>query len=486
MKKKIAVLASVLCLSVFAACGGGTGSSDTTQTTASQEKGEEPAGNPGKAEETKEAGEATPASQEATRQEASILDEDHGEVSSLEVEVLPDKTEYLTGEEFTKAGGQIRVTFADGKSGLVSMEDSRLEVSTPNTARAGSKNVTVKYGGKKVNFKINVSIEGLTITYVLDGETKQEESIDKGAMIKTIQAPEKEGAVFHNWYADADCTALYDFDQPVTENKEIYAAWKENGVVYHTVTFSSNYYGSEESTLVQIVKDGEAVRIPSAVPERQEYAFVGWFADSKQEKALEDGAAVTEDTTVYAGWKREKTGSSQYVFEAEDLDLTGKSGPGYSGENAGIGMIVTNKDTKASQDKFVAYQCREGNSLEFYLASDMETDNAEVILSLAAEFAEMELTPSMYEVSVNGEPIAYAAISLKLAENAQQGTFADYSLGKVHLKEGANLIQLKTTNSEALGGTLTATAPIIDALKLETDAVVIWDGNYGLPKTNNY
>ena len=236
-------------------------------------------------------------------------------------------------------------------------------------------------------------------------------------------------------------------------------------------------YGSEESTLVQIVKDGEAARIPSVVPERQEYAFVGWFADSKQEKALEDGAAVTEDTTVYAGWKREKTGSSQYVFEAEDLDLTGKSGPGYSGENAGIGMIVTNKDTKASQDKFVAYQCREGNSLEFYLASDMETDNAEVILSLAAEFAEMELIPSMYEVSVNGEPIAYAAISLKLAENAQQGTFADYTLGKVHLKEGANLIQLKTTNSEALGGTLTATAPIIDALKLETDAVVIWDGN---------
>ena len=149
-------------------------------------------------------------------------------------------------------------------------------------------------------------------------------------------------------------------------------------------------------------------------------------------------------------------------------------------------MIVTNKDIKASQDKFVAYQCRNGNSLEFYLASDMETDNAELILSLAAEFSEMELNPSMYEISVNDEAISYSPVSLKLVENSQQGVFADYSIGKVHLKEGANLIRLKTINSEPLGGTLTATAPIIDALKLETDAVVIWDGNYGLPKTNNY
>ena len=40
------------------------------------------------------------------------------------------------------------------------------------------------------------------------------------------------------------------------------------------------------------------------------------------------------------------------------------------------------------------------------------------------------------------------------------------------------------TISIALGGTLTATAPIIDCVKLETEAVVIWDGTYGLPAAN--
>ena len=482
MKKKIAVLAGVLCLTVFAACGGQPGSSSIPNMTEGQKQEETVPGTPVKPEE--QGNPAEESQQAAAVPEKSILDEDHGEVSSLEVEVLPEKTDYLTGEDFTAAGGQVRITFADGASGLVSMEDSRLEVSTPNTARAGTKNVTVKYGGKKVNFKIEVSIEGLTVTYVLDAETKQEESMDKGTKIKNILAPEKNGAVFYNWYADEACTQLYDFDQPIMENTEIYASWKEDGASYHTVTFDFNYYGSVASDLVQIVKDGEAVRVPGVVPERQEYAFGGWFEDAGQTTALAEGKTATEDLTIYAGWTREKNGSSLYVFEAEDVDLTGKSGPGYSGENAGVGMIVTNKDIKASQDKFVAYQCRNGNSLEFYLASDKETDEAELILSLAAEFAEMELDPSMYEISVNGEPLSYSPISLKLTENSQQGLFADYSIGKVHLKEGTNLIMLKTTNSTPLGGTLTATAPIIDCVKLQTEAVVFWDGNYGLPKEN--
>lgn len=44
---------------------------------------------------------------------------------------------------------------------------------------------------------------------------------------------------------------------------------------------------------------------------------------------------------------------SSYVFEAEDVDLSDKSGPGYSGANAGVGMIVTNTGIAASGNKFV-------------------------------------------------------------------------------------------------------------------------------------
>ena len=71
-----------------------------------------------------------------------------------------------------------------------------------------------------------------------------------------------------------------------------------------------------------------------------------------------------------------------------------------------------------------------------------------------------------------------------MAGGSQQGLFQDYQIGKISLKAGENLIQVKTINHEELGGTLTATAPIIDCVRVETEAVVTWDGAYGLPMRN--
>jgi len=132
----------------------------------------------------------------------------------------------------------------------------------------------------------------------------------------------------------------------------------------------------------------------------------------------------------------------------------------------------------------VAYQCKYGNSLEFNIASDADTAEVVLYVRVAAEFSSMVLTPDTYEISVNGVPVKYGQLDLQLSDSSQQGTFADYNLGKITLTKGANLIQFKTINNDALGGTLTATAPIIDCIKLETSDVVIWDGVYGLPMDN--
>ena len=93
----------------------------------------------------------------------------------------------------------------------------------------------------------------------------------------------------------------------------------------------------------------------------------------------------------------------------------------------------------------------------------------------------MTLTPDKYQISVNGTALDYDDIVLTLPDGENQSQFADFAIEGVSLKEGANLVQLKTTNNDALGGTLSATAPIIDCIKITTTAVVIWDGTYGLP-----
>ena len=415
---------------------------------------------------------------------ADKLDDDSKTVTSIEVKELPSKVEYFTKEEFNLEGGVILVTYEDGSTAELSMTSSQLEVNKPNTSKTGSKNVGIKYRGKKTSFKISVAAKGLTVTFRLgSGAEDIQKNVTKGAAVKAAEAPAWEGHTFQGWYADEACTLLYDFDTAIENDTEIYAFWTDDSETYCTVCFDMNYYGCVKAQYPQIVKAGEKAQIPPFTPERADYAFLGWYADAEGQTAFDATAAVTEDTMVYAKWEKTKTGVSAYSFEAEDVNLNQKAGPGYSGENAGISMIVTNKDVQASNEKFVAYQCRYGNSLEFNLASDGEAD-AVLYVRLAAEFSDMTLTPDIYEISVNGEPLQYKDISLTMAEGSQQGTFEDYLVGTVHLNKGENLIQLKTVNHEALGGTLTATAPIIDSIRVETEAVVIWDGAFGLPMKN--
>lgn len=412
------------------------------------------------------------------------LDDAGKTVVSIEVKELPAKTEYFVKEEFDISGGVILVTYDDGSTAELSMTSPDLDVSKPNTSKTGSKNVGLKYRGKKTSFKISVAAKGLTVTFRLNCDLEDiRQNVSKGSTAKKVTAPARDGYTFQGWYADENCTVLYDFSTAIEEDRDVFALWTDNSAVYHTVSFNLNYYGCIQAEYPQIVKDGGNASVPAFTPERVDYAFDGWYADENGETPFDASAAVTADATAYAKWTRTKAGVSTYTFEAEDVDLNEKAGPGYSGENAGPNMIVLNKDVRASNDRFVAYQCRFGNSLEFCLASDTEAE-AVLTIRFAAEFSDMTLVPEIYEISVNGTPLQYSAITLTMAEGSQQGFFEDFVIGTVALRQGENLIQVKTINHEELGGTLTATAPIIDCIRVETEAVVTWDGAYGLPMSN--
>lgn len=407
-------------------------------------------------------------------------------ISSVQIQDLPAKVSYFVKEKFSAEGGTLLVTYEDGTTTVLPMTAPGVEIAEPSTARTGAKNVSVTYGGKKVSFKVKIAVKGMTVTFRLndDANSTIEQNVTKGYTALAETPGAREGYTFENWYADEACTVLFDFDSIIEADTVVYAKWLDNGTEYHHVVFDVNYLGCAKTEYPQLVADGSRAVVPAITPERVDYRFCGWFLDADGENAFDAGNAIYADTTVYACWEKTKSGVSLYVFEAEDVDLSQKAGPGYSGENAGIGMIVTNKTVGASGDKFVAYQCKNGNSLEFNVVSDVDTEDAILYVTLAAEFSSMRLTPDTYEISVNGMPLNYGSIDLELPDSAQQSDFADFSMGKISLKKGANLIRLKTTNNDALGGTLTATAPIIDCIKIETADVVIWDGTCGLPQSN--
>lgn len=402
-------------------------------------------------------------------------------VKSLEMASLPTKTEYYVGDEFELAGASVKANYDDGTSEVFTLPAEGFDVSTPNLSKVGEKTVTVTLAAQRqrTSFKITVMLQGFKLTYDLnyDGApAATSENVVKNAAAKKPTDPTRTGHTFYNWYNDKDCTQPYDFSQPVTADKTIYASWKEDGATYFEVTYDLGYYGVVPQAYTQIVKSGEKAKALAVTPTRAEYTFNGWF---KEEAATTAFNAATEtisaDTTVYAGWTKTKTGSSVYTFEAEQTSLKGKIGPGFSGSATEEGMIVTN--STASGGKCVSFLYKKGLTLDFQIASDVKVTDAKITVSVAAEMDGINFSSNDYQVIVNGTPLSFDQISLP---NNSKFTDAIVISG-VTLEQGANTITLKTNNSTSLGGTYAGIAPMVDCIKIETSAVLIWDAVKGLP-----
>ena len=59
------------------------------------------------------------------------------------------------------------------------------------------------------------------------GSSVEDQTIAKDTAIAYPSIPTKEGYAFKGWYADSDCTELYDFTSTITENLTLYAGWAE-------------------------------------------------------------------------------------------------------------------------------------------------------------------------------------------------------------------------------------------------------------------
>lgn len=94
-------------------------------------------------------------------------------VSSVSVRTLPDKTNYVVGDSFRAGGLSIDVTYKDGSKRIIR---SGYEVKDFSSVTAGSKTLTVKFGGKTANFNVYVNPEGSKNTYSYNVDFKQTEA----------------------------------------------------------------------------------------------------------------------------------------------------------------------------------------------------------------------------------------------------------------------------------------------------------------------
>lgn len=194
-----------------------------------------------------------------------------------------------------------------------------------------------------------------------------------------------------------------------------------------------------------------------------------------------DEGVVSEDKIVYTcacgySYSEELAQAVEYIFEAEHTDLKGVQGAGYSGGSEGVGLI--GKDyfgfSQVSGDCYIAGLNLNGTGLTFKINSDRAVKDAELVIRLSAEFMDITFTDDEWLVQVNGKKVSYGSVSIydviTDVSSEYKRPFEDLIKVKIDLKEGENIITLTTNNSKAMVGTMYATAPMVDCIKITTTA----------------
>lgn len=230
------------------------------------------------------------------------------------------------------------------------------------------------------------------------------------------------------------------------------------------ITYHYNADGMEDKTVSQAAD----TRLTTETPERDGYVFLGWYTDEGLTQSFASGTKVSSNQDLYAKW------GTGYVLEAEYVDLSNFHGQGFSGGCDGAQAIAQDKaNLGASNGAYLTYMYNNGLSVSFDFTSDQEVDDATIILRLSAEMMDISISSSDFTVALNDTPLNYTTIDL-----TQDQPFEDYVVGTdCHLNEGENTITLTTNNTNAMAGTMYATAPVIDCVKVVTTANITMDAH---------
>jgi len=292
---------------------------------------------------------------------------------------------------------------------------------------------------------------------------------------------------FH-WHAatcehsdEVSSKATHAYGEGITEGNEIVYTCTVCGKTknQHIVTFDMNMEGMD--SLVVYVNDGDRVEKP-ARPTREGFTFLNWYVDQECSEKFNFNNPIKSGCTLYASW------NGTYVFEAEDTYLDDQEGKGFSNDAYGTDMIQSDYKgmANASGGYFVGYMYNNGVTVTFEIDSNKDDYNATLTLRLSGELvSQVTLTNEKYLVEVNGNKVNYSDITITDIDTDkskfEKREFQDFKLGRIVLKKGRNIITLKVNNTDGMLGTMKATAPLLDCIKINTNASLVFK-KYENPK----
>ena len=270
-------------------------------------------------------------------------------VKSLEVVALPQKTEYVTGQEFVSNGLSIRAVYNNGtKSTCNDYMLSDVDSSTP-----GTKTVTVSYNGIKTSFDVNYIAKAMTDLKITTNPTK------------TVY---DEGEAFNS--AGMIVTAYYNDDTSVNVTDYTIGDMSGYGAVKLPITYGG-FTVNVDVTIRKLVKsvsfnqesfelyEGKSAKLAVTVdPEDADNNELVWTSgDTNIATVGSDGTvtAVTEGNTVITAKVKEdpsiNTACNITVLKVKPETLIIKSLPdktvyleGEEFDSSGLSVSVINND----------------------------------------------------------------------------------------------------------------------------------------------
>lgn len=349
----------------------------------------------------------------------------------------------------------------------------------------------------------------VTLNNNYDGAETKEVKVPNGSNLTLEQAakPSRSGYEFVGWGTTSNAAAdsVVTLPYKPTENTTLYAIWKKAKV---KVNFAYNYVDSKDANGVAtknfIVKEceaGDAIQESDiSTPTREGYTFEGWYTNNVGGEKIQFPYTASKTTAVFAHWKSNAVKTTKFDAEFTYIDPQ-LVGPGYSGAATGLGILQADnfkaEIPAANRPKSEAYPLNskkpnnvghylfclyaKGITVTFEIYSDKAVSNAKLKLRLAYEIltgGSLVIGPNgdsdsthQYQVKVNGSALDYAPITIVGVDASAGGmfmsTFDDYEISvPVSLKEGKNVIELVTDNSDTqFGGTTNAVAPMVDRIE---------------------
>ncbi|MCR2822931.1 InlB B-repeat-containing protein [Lederbergia panacisoli] len=127
------------------------------------------------------------------------------------------------------------------------------------------------------------------------GSDVENADVNHGNKVASPKTPIKDGYKFDGWYSDGLLTTLYDFNEPVTSNIELYAKWNINKYIVEFNSNGGNTVASEN------VNHNDKVTKPED-PTKTGYIFNNWYIDSLFTNTYDFNLPVMDNTTLYAKW----------------------------------------------------------------------------------------------------------------------------------------------------------------------------------------